>query len=195
MGEPLLKTMTGKFTYADYLAWPDGERWELIEGEAWDMSPAPNRYHQEISMKLSVIIGSFLKGKPCSIYAAPFDVRFPEKFDSSDKDIINVVQPDLTVVCDKSKLDKKGCLGAPDLVVEITSPSTSYKDESHKLKLYEKHGVKEYWIINPDAKIIMMHNLKGKKFDKPVYLRNEGDLESFVLKGLKISIVDLFDRK
>ena len=195
MGEPLLDTDTKKFTYADYLTWPDEERWELIEGEAWDMSPAPNRFHQALSMELSINIGSFLKGKPCQVYAAPFDVRLPEHDNSKDEDIITVVQPDLVVVCDKSKLDKKGCIGAPDLVIEILSPSTSYKDESHKLKLYEKHGVKEYWIINPDAGIVLVHKLNGTKYDTPKYLRDEGILESTVLNGLKLPLKSLFNNK
>jgi Uma2 family endonuclease len=208
MGEPLLKTQDRKFTYADYKTWPDDERWELIDGEAWDMShgcmgeqqtclrpaPAPNITHQTISMELSVTIGSFLKGKPCRVFAAPFDVRLPDLEKSNDEDIFTVVQPDLVVVCDESKLDQRGCIGAPDLVVEILSPSTSYKDESFKLKLYEKHGVKEYWIINPDAGIVLLHTLKGEKFETPIYLRDEGILESSVLKGLKLSLNNLFNR-
>ena len=181
-----------KFTYTDYQTWPDDERWELIEGEAWDMSPAPNTGHQSISMILSGEFYNYLKDKPCNVFAAPFDVRLQEEEDSSEDEIITVVQPDIAVICDKDKIDKKGCLGAPDIVIEILSPSTAFKDETNKLKLYEKHGVKEYWIVNPEANYIIIYHLKGNRFTKPEYYRDNDIIESSVLKDLKINLADIF---
>lgn len=181
-----------KFTYTDYQTWPDDERWELIEGEAWDMSPAPNTRHQGISMILSGEIYNYLKDKPCTIFAAPFDVRLQEEEDSSENEIISVVQPDIAVICNKEKIDKKGCLGAPDIVIEILSPSTAFKDETNKLKLYEKHGIREYWIVNPEANYIIIYHLKGNRFNKPEYYRDNDIIESSVLKDLRINLADIF---
>ena len=169
-----------KFTYADYLKWPDEERWEIIEGKVWSMSPAPNTIHQEISMFLSSEIYNFLKGKSCRVFAAPFDVRFTEFAQEHDEDIKTVVQPDISVICDPNKIDKQGCLGAPDIVVEILSPSTAYKDESEKLTLYEKHGVREYWIINPKGEYIQIYRLDKNEYGKPDYLKGTDVIKSVV---------------
>jgi Uma2 family endonuclease len=147
------------FTYGDYLSWDDGLRWELINGEAYDMSPAPSRMHQEISGDLFRQISSYLIDKPCKVYSAPFDVRLPES-NEKDEDVTTVVQPDIVVVCDKSKLDEKGCKGAPDLVVEIVSPSTASMDYIKKLELYEKSHVKEYWIVHPVDHIAMLYKIQ-----------------------------------
>ena len=189
---PLGKALDRKFNYADYLNWPDDERWEIIEGEAYDMSPAPSREHQGISFRLTGMLYEFLKDKQCEAFAAPFDVRFAEGSEDADERIETVVQPDLAVICDKSKLDKRGCLGAPDITVEILSPSTSYKDQTQKLLLYEKHGVEEYWIFNPDAKYAMIYHLQGVKYGKPDYLTEHDTLESKVLKGLKIALSEVW---
>ena len=187
------KRKTGeRFSYADYLSWPEDERWEIIEGEAWDMSPAPNTEHQRLSMVLSGEIYNYLKDKSCEVFTAPFDVRLQEAKDLADEDVETVVQPDLVVICDKSKIDKKGCLGAPDIVIEILSASTAFKDETQKLKLYEKYGVREYWIVNPEARYIMIYRLEGDKYTKPEYLKDDDILESLVLKGLKIRLPDIF---
>ena len=163
MSIPLRKDVE-RFTYAHYVTWPDEERWELIEGIPYDMSPAPSRYHQEISMNLGVEISKFLKekGKNCKIYAAPFDVRLPEG-QQTDEETMTVVQPDISVTCDPGKLDDKGCRGAPDFIVEITSPATVKKDLKDKLLIYEKHGVPEYWVIQPQEHIIMVHKLNDRK--------------------------------
>jgi len=143
-----MKNADMSYTYADYLQWNDNERWELIGGVAYNMSPAPSRKHQEISQNLSRKIGNYLEGKSCKVYAAPFDVRLPLG-DEEDKRTGNVVQPDIVVVCDSAKLDDRGCTGAPDLIIEILSPSTAKKDMVVKLHLYEKAGVKEYWLVHP----------------------------------------------
>jgi len=163
MGLSLRKSYE-RFTYADYLAWPEDERWELIEGCPFDMSPSPSPYHQEIAMNLSIEIGGFLKEKSgkCKVYAAPFDVRLPEK-DQADEETLSVVQPDITVICDREKIDDKGCKGAPDFIIEIVSPGTVEKDMKYKLQLYEKHGVPEYWIVLPAERIVQVYKLNEKK--------------------------------
>ena len=183
-----------RFNYKLYQTWPENERWELIEGEAYNMSPAPNSKHQIISGDLFGNIWQFLKGKPCELFSAPFDVRLSKMENPDDLDIETVVQPDIVVICDRKKIDKKGCLGAPDLVVEILSPSTGYKDETSKLALYEKYGVKEYWIVNPDAEYIMIYRLKDNKYEKPEYLKDNDILSSIVLEGLTIKLQDIFQK-
>ena len=152
----------GRFTYADYLTWPDGERWELIDGEAYCMSPAPGSKHQDVSRELFVIIAQYLKGKSCKVYSAPYDVRLPENAVTSDNYIETVVQPDIVVVCDRSKLDDRGCKGAPDLVIEILSPSTLKMDLQDKFFLYQRVGVKEYWLVHPFDKTAMVFHLNDQ---------------------------------
>ncbi len=188
----LNEELNEKFSYADYLAWPDDERWELIEGVAYDMSPAPAREHQRLSAIIFAKIYNFLSGRECEVYFAPFDVRLAEAEDENYEKIETVVQPDIVVICDQNKLDKRGCLGAPDITVEILSPSTSYKDQTEKLLLYEKHGVKEYWIVNPDAKYIMIYRLEGAKYGKPEYLTGNDILKSKSLEGLEIDLFEVW---
>jgi Uma2 family endonuclease len=137
------------YTYRDYLDWPDDVRYQLVNGTAYMMSPGPNRIHQEISGEIFSAIHAYLKGKPCKVFAAPFDVRFAEGEDTD-----NVFQPDVIVVCDETKIDDGGIKSAPDFVAEILSPSTSGLDRGEKYDVYEREGVKEYWIIDPDAKLI-----------------------------------------
>ena len=149
-----------KLTYADYLTWPDNERWELIDGVAYSMSPAPGRRHQEISGELFRQLANHLKGKQSKVYGAPFDVRFSDQVDASDNYIETVVRPDILVVCDRTKLDDKGCNGAPDLIVEITSPSTAKHDLATKYDLYQKYAVQEYWIIHPSEHTMMVFKLR-----------------------------------
>lgn len=150
MAEPA-KALPGTFTYREYRTWPDGERWELIDGVAWNMSPAPLLTHQDSAAALGTEIRNFLKIKPCKIFYAPVDVLFPRPGES-DEESDTVVQPDIVVVCDPAKTENgKYIRGAPDLVVEILSPSTSRKDMNEKYRLYEREGVREYWIIEPRA--------------------------------------------
>ncbi len=176
------------FTYGDYITWPDEERWELIDGYAYNMSPAPSRRHQDISQELGRQFANFLRDKPCRIYSAPFDVRFPEA-DENDEDIITVVQPDIVVICDEKKLDDKGCRGAPDLIIEILSPATSAKDMKIKLPLYERFGVKEYWVVHPTDNIIQVFKLNKKKmYGKPDIYSEEDKIKTPILEGLEIDL-------
>ncbi len=152
-----IKNNDQKYTYADYLTWHDGQRWELIDGEAYCMSPAPGVKHQRIAGRLFRPLSICLQGKPCEVFFSPFDVRLSEQQDSSDNYIETVVQPDLLVVCDKAKLDDRGCNGAPDLVIEILSPTTAAVDFKIKFDLYQRFGVLEYWIIHPAEQTLLVY--------------------------------------
>lgn len=142
-----------RFTYGDYVRWDDGQRWELLEGEARLMSPAPSRLHQRVLFRLGGQVERFLEGHACEGFLAPFDVRLPVG-EEADEAIETVLQPDLLVVCDPSKLDERGCRGAPDWVVEILSPSTQGDDLVRKRRLYEQHGVRELWILDPAERVL-----------------------------------------
>ena len=173
------------YTYADYQQWPEGERWELIDGEAYAMSPAPTRTHQAVVVELVRQIANFLEGKPCQVFVAPFDVRLPERNEADDQ-IETVVQPDIVVVCDESKLDEKGCRGAPDWIIEVLSPSTASKDHVRKKSLYERHGVREYWLVHPTDHVLTRYRLEGKAFGPALIDETEGSTEVEALPGLAI---------
>jgi Uma2 family endonuclease len=190
MGLPLPKNET--YTYADYLNWDDSERWELIEGEVYNMSPAPSDEHQDVAWEIAGQIRNFLKDKKCKGRFAPYDVTFPEAVKDNDK-IIDVVQPDISVICDTDKIDKKGCHGAPDFIIEILSPSTASKDTIIKKELYEKNGVKEYWIIDPFHKIITVHLLgDDNKYGASKIYDGKGKVEVKTLPELVIDFDDVF---
>lgn len=187
-----MKMADVRYTYADYLQWDDDERWELIDGVAYNMSPAPSRKHQEISQNLSREIGTYLKGKSCKVYAAPFDVRLPLKGEE-DKKTGNVVQPDIVVVCDSSKLDDRGCIGAPDLIIEILSPSTAKKDMVAKFNLYEQAGVQEYWLVHPTDHTVMVFKLgdDGKYGRYEMYDQSE-QLAVGIFSDLVLDLHEIF---
>ena len=174
------------YTYADYCSWDDGKRWELIEGVPHAMSPAPTTKHQSVSSNLHGQFFNFLSGKPCKVFHAPFDVRL-NAHDNDD----TVVQPDLTVICDRSKLDDKGCKGAPDLVVEISSPSTARLDRVVKFNQYLKAGVTEYWIIDLDAKTLQVCILENGRYFTTVYADTDTALVK-VLNGCIINLAEVF---
>jgi Uma2 family endonuclease len=176
------------FTYEDYVQWGEDHRWELIDGAAFNMSPSPSRKHQKISMELAWQLRTFLKDKSCEVYAAPFDVRLPEH-DEPDEEIKTVVQPDISVICHKDKLDDKGCRGAPDLIIEIVSPFTARRDMKDKLFLYEHHGVKEYWIVHPEEKIIMQYKLeKNNRYGRAAIFTDEDTILTDILPGLTVDL-------
>ncbi|HAA12731.1 MAG TPA: Uma2 family endonuclease [Cytophagales bacterium] len=181
------------YTYQDYLSWEDGERWELIDGVAYNMTPAPIRKHQRLVHELSRIIGNALVGKSCEVNIATFDVRLP-KAQQSEDEVDTVVQPDLSVICDPSKLDEKGGIGAPDWIIEVLSPSTATKDLNLKAILYQTHGVREYWIVDPEKEQIIVNRLdedrKQYTFSR-VYERSNV-LASVVLPELPISLEEVF---
>ncbi len=173
-----------RYTYKDYCGWPDEERWEIIDGVAYDMTPAPIIRHQDIAGNLFSILKIMLKERPCMVFIAPTDIIL------SDHD---VVQPDVFVVCDKNKITEKNIQGAPDLVAEVLSPSTSKKDRWIKKELYEKYGVLEYLIIDPVGEYIERYSLGNNgKFDQGEAFDAEGVMQLKSLSGLEISVQDVF---
>jgi len=183
-----------RFTYGQYCEWDDGERWELIDGVPYNMTPAPLRRHQGISTIILSRIANFLRGNPCKVYHAPFDVRLPDFDKQDDSDVLTVVQPDIVVICDEKKLDDRGCRGAPDLVVEILSPSTSRKDIGVKFSLYERHGVREYWVIHPAEESLMTFSLGGDgKYGRPQGYGRGDVATSTVLEGFELNVEEVFE--
>ncbi len=181
------------FSYADYLRWTDRERIELIDGVPYMMTPAPSRVHQEIIFELGGQFRNALKDQKCKGYTAPFDVRLTEnKSKDNDEEVYTVVQPDLVVVCDQSKLDDKGCHGAPDLVIEVISPSTASHDYIRKMELYEKNSVKEYWIVHPTDRVLMVHVLKDGHYMKPKIYDREATVQVQVLPEIEIDLKEVF---
>ena len=174
------------YDYADYCTWDDDVRRELIDGVIYVMS-APTWEHQGISSNLHGKLHSFLTGKPCKVFHAPFDVRL----NANAKDD-TVVQPDIVIICDRSKLIGTGCVGAPDMTIEILSPSSARRDMLEKLRLYQKYGVREYWIVDPETKMITAHLLENGKYIVYAY----GDEETApvsILDGCEINLQDVFD--
>ena len=189
MGELKLEE---RYSYADYLTWSDGERWELIDGIPYNMSPAPKRMHQDVEGNIYVILRNFLKKKPCKVYIAPFDVVLSEK-DTNNELIDTVVQPDISVICDTSKLDDAGCKGAPDFIIEILSQSTALKDATTKKDLYEKSGVKEYWMVDIWTKCINVYILKKGKYGFAKSYEKNMKIKVNTLKGLTIKLEEVFE--
>lgn len=178
------------YSYADYLLWRLKERIELFKGKIFEMSPAPSVRHQEVSGNLTGEMYHAFKGYPCKLFAAPFDVRLPKK-SKEDKDIYTVVQPDLCVICDESKLDTRGCLGAPDLVIEILSPGNSKKEMKNKYELYQESDVKEYWMVHPEEENILIYVLEDGEYRSlpPVV---DDFATSKIFPTLKIHTDDIF---
>lgn len=187
-----VKKLDEKFSYADYYKWPEDERWELIDGTAYSMSPAPSVKHQILLGKLHLLLGKKLEGQKCRPYLSPFDVRLPDK-GLNDDEVFTVVQPDLFILCDKSKLDNRGCLGAPDLIIEIISPSSVKRDRQLKLELYQRHGVKEYWIVYPYTESIDVFRLdENGKYGSPRVYDCKDTIEVPLLGDLKLEMAELF---
>jgi len=176
----------GRYTYADYEGWNDGNRYELIDGFVYLMS-APSSIHQSISMELSKQLAVFLTGKQCRVFAAPFDVCLNGLGDEDD----TVVQPDILVVCDTTKIERKYCNGAPDMVIEILSPSTSSRDIFTKLNKYQKAGVREYWVVDPDTMAVNVHILENDCYVIHSY-ESEDEIAVTVLEGCVIKLPDVF---
>lgn len=182
------------YTYADYLQWQFEERLELFRGKIFKLS-APNTIHQVISRNLFVPIANFLKNKECQVFSAPFDVRLPVKNRKNDNEVTTVVQPDICVICDKTKLDTRGCCGAPDLIVEILSPGNSKKEIKLKYELYEEAGVKEYWIVNPEEENIVVFILNEEgKFSGLKMFAADDFINSTAVEGLQINVTEIFTK-
>jgi len=200
MGHPVKKQYDKEaFTYADYLTWEnDDQRVEIIEGGVYDMSPAPSTNHQIVATNLVEALNSKMKENGCRVLAAPFDVRLDPRMksvkDNEDDDVKTVVQPDISVYCDQTKLDDKGGAGAPDLVVEILSPHTQDKDMSVKLILYMKNQVPEYWIVGADKQSINQFVLDDEGFYELVATVGKKDkLRPRQFQDVKLDLSEVFD--
>lgn len=178
---------TPHYTYADYEKWPEYPRFELIKGEAVEMS-SPTEVHQAISIALGSLLWNFLRGRKCRVYTAPFDVRINYK--TTDN---TVLQPDLLVVCDTAKIENgKHCLGAPDMAIEILSESSRNHDQLKKFNIYLEAGVREYWIISPEERTVGVHVLENEKYFTKYY--GDTDVISVhILEGCKINLAEVFE--
>ncbi|MGI4749452.1 MAG: Uma2 family endonuclease [Janthinobacterium lividum] len=184
--------LTKSYSYADYLQWKFDERVELIKGRIFKMSPAPSSSHQRIARVILVTLDVFLQGQSCEVFFAPFDVRLTRK-SKINKELITVVQPDICVICDRSKIDEKGCLGAPDIVVEILSPGNNKKELQNKYEVYEENGVQEYWIVSPQDKTFLKYTLDGEGCYVPSKLLTFGsEVTTPVLPGFVLNLEQVF---
>ena len=173
-----------RFTWADYRAWPDGERWELLGGEAFAMSPSPGSRHQAVSFRLSYALEAYFRGKQCRPFAAPLDVKLSEA---------DAVQPDLLVVCDPAQIKRTHVEGAPALVVEILSPCTEGHDRGRKLELYARSGVAEYWLVSPFPSYVEVLSLDGPGYRVWRVFQREDILRSKLFPGLEVNLPEVFD--
>ena len=184
----------GIYSYADYLTWRFEQALEVIRGKIWPMS-APSRTHQKLSWQLSGTFFNYFKNHRCEAYAAPFDVRLYDRRKSlkADKEIYTVVQPDLCVICDLEKLDERGCLGAPDLIVEILSPGNSAKEMRTKRDLYAESGVREYWVVDPAHETITRFNLEGDDtYGRPLIFVSDEPMPSVIFPDFILPLGELF---
>lgn len=182
-----------KYSYADYLTWNEEEKWEIIDGVPY-MHSAPTWQHQAISVELTSQFNAFLKDKPCRVFAAPFDLCIPEN-NESDEEISNIIaQPDILVVCDENKLRKTGYFGVPSLVIEVSSPSTARNDKLIKFNKYEKAGVKEYWIVEPENKLISVFTQQdNQRYGRPDVYSEEDKIKVNIFPDLLIDLKPVFD--
>ncbi|ELK22769.1 MULTISPECIES: Uma2 family endonuclease [Anoxybacillus] len=176
------------YTYADYVQW-DG-RWELIDGKAYNTSPSPTWEHQFAVMELSFAFRSHFQNKNCYVAIAPFDVRLSESDDYTYAK--HVVQPDISVICNKNSLTTNGCLGAPTLIVEVLSPSTALKDRNEKFKLYEQFNVQEYWIVDPLYRTVEVFGLEDGFFKKREAFGENDTITSFIFTNFSLEAKQLF---
>lgn len=183
----------GKYSYADYLTWPEDERWQIIDGIAY-LQATPTPLHQEILGGLFAQFHHYLVGKSCKVYPAPFSVRLMTEDETRNEDINKVVEPDITIVCDKSKIDGKGCKGAPDLIVEIISPSSIKMDRFIKFNKYEKAGVREYWIVEPEGKLVSVFVLQDdQRYGRPEIYTEDGKINVSIFPELMVDLELIFD--
>ena len=188
-----LQQANKKYTYADYLTWPENERWEIIDGVPY-MQAAPTWQHQALSRELLTQFSNYLKDKPCQVFASPFDLRLPET-NEQDEETTFVVQPDIVVVCNQEGLKGTGYYGTPSLVIEISSPSTARSDKVWKFNRYEKAGIKEYWIVEPDGKFISVFTLMpNNRFGRPETYTETDTVKISVFPDLTVDLKPVFDR-
>jgi len=189
--EAIVLDINKRYTYADYLTWADDTLRELIDGFVRMMS-APGTRHQKTSMSISANLYNFIKKNKgnCEVFHAPFDVRLPKNGETEDDQIYTVVQPDICVVCDPAKIDERGCIGAPDLVIEIQSLSTTRYDLTKKFDLYEASGVREYWVVYPFGVDVFILQPDGKYDEGTKY--EKGKIPVHIFDGCEIEVTDLY---
>lgn len=175
------------YTYADYKSWDEDERIEIIDG-APVMQATPSTAHQDAVLGIGALVHNFLKGKPCNVYLAPLSVRLDAEADDS---ATTVLEPDIFVVCDKNKMRKEGCVGAPDLVIEVLSPSTAKLDRIVKFRKYLKAGVREYWLVDPDTQSVHVNVLTNSSYVGSVYEGSES-VPVHVLPGCSVALSEVF---
>lgn len=194
---PPVKTLneidfSATYSYADYMRFEFEERLEIIKGYIFEMSPAPSRMHQKISGRIYVPIYNALNGHQCEVYSAPFDVRLAKKA-QADREVFTVVQPDIVVICDPAKLDKRGCIGAPDIVVEILSSGNNKKELINKYEVYEEAGVKEYWIVSTAHKTFFRYILDENGKFQPTKMLTEGEeVTTSIIPSFKLILDEVF---
>lgn len=189
MALPVEKT---RYTFADVLTWGENERVEIMNGEAFLMA-TPSTIHQKVSMAIAAQLYNFLDGKTCDVYPAPFGVRLFEQDGDTPHDVDTLVEPDISVVCDRGKIDKQGCKGAPDLIVEVLSPSAQRHDRFVKLALYQRAGVREYWIAEPETQTIQVMLRDGNGVLQLHEVYGQGDIARVnVLEGCFIDLGKVF---
>ncbi len=184
-----------RFTYGDYVQWQGDERWELINGVPFAMSPAPSRAHQDVVGQLFLQIASALQStRSCRAYVAPFDVRL-SAMDEKDDDVTTVVQPDISVICDAKKLDDAGCRGAPDWIIEVLSPATAVRDQVQKRDLYGAHGVREYWLVDPQARLLTVYVREDAAdgFGRPTVAAADGSTIPAVFPEIPVDWSQVFE--
>lgn len=181
------------YTYADYLQWPEDVRYELIDGVPYLMAPAPLIEHQDIAGEIFRQLANQLVGKPCRPYIAPVDVRLPRQ-NEADAAIDTVVQPDVLVVCDPSRIDRRGVRGAPDWLVEVLSPSTAAHDQIAKRRIYERAGVREYWLVHPGDRTLTVYALVDGQYGRPEIYELKDETPIGVLPGVVIAWDALVER-
>jgi len=178
-------------TYADNLQWNIDEVFEIIKGKVFKRNATPRLKHQRISWRISSKLANFLEGKSCEGFYAPFDVRLPVN-SKKNEDIYTVVQPDICVVCDKSKLDEAGCIGAPDLIIEILSKGNNKKELKYKYEVYEESGVKEYWIIHPDEETLLVYTLVNNKYQASKLFTSGDVITTTILPDFELDLEKVF---
>jgi Uma2 family endonuclease len=185
--------LTKTYTYADYLTWKFDEFVELIKGKVMRPMAGPSRLHQEQVGNIFGEVKQFLKGNSCRVYVAPFDVRLTTAGANGDQQIQTVVQPDICVVCDPAKLDDRGCVGAPDWIVEILSPGNTTRATRIKFDLYEESGVQEYWIVYPGVKTVAAFVLREGQYQLTAEYTEPGPIPVTTLPGLTLEWAEIFD--
>lgn len=181
------------YSYRDYLTWQFSDMVELIRGRIQKMSPAPLTRHQVIAGRIFSDLERHLRRKPCQVFIAPFDVRLPKKSETSDEEILTVVQPDVCIVCDETKIDRRGCLGVPDMVVEVLSPGNTAYDTQDKYRLYEEFGVQEYWIVSPGDENVIVYHLQDGKYALYAEYAEPGDIPVATLPGFSLQWTEIFE--